>query len=74
MKAKLIFNLPEDSYEYLTTTNASKYLHTLHSFTDKLRSYRKYGHDFKDADDALERITQDLYAIIEENSVDINEN
>lgn len=58
MKAILEFNLPEDLYEYVLTTNSSNMRRMLFDFSETLRSWEKHGHDFVDPDDAVSKIRE----------------
>ena len=41
-------------------------------FSQQLRSWDKYHHDFKDADDALDKIREEFYRILNEHNVNID--
>lgn len=56
MKAIIEYNLPKESYEYKVANSAIDCYHLLKDLDEKLRSWMKHGHDFKDADDALSDI------------------
>jgi hypothetical protein len=56
-KAILEFNLPEEDNDYKLATNGHSYWSCLWNLMydlDGVRSYLKYGHKFKDADEVLE--------------------
>ena len=53
MKAILEFNLPEDQRSFEMANQAVDMVAAIGHFEDKLRSYIKYGHEFKSADEAL---------------------
>ena len=72
MKAILEFNLPEDQHEYNVVTQASKVQSFLWDFSQQLRSWYKYHHDFKDADDALDKIREEFYRLLNEHEVNID--
>jgi len=68
------FRLPEDQDEYNIIFNASKLFCTLHDITQQLRTWYKYGHEFKDADDAVEKIRDKIIDIIyEDNGINLDE-
>lgn len=71
-KAILEFNLPDEQVEYDTVTQASKVKSFLWDFTQQLRSWRKYHHDFKDADDALDKIREEFYRLLNEHNVELD--
>lgn len=56
MKAILEFNLPEDQRSFEMANQASDMFATIVHFEYRLRSYIKYGHEFKSANEALESI------------------
>lgn len=72
MKAIFEFDLPEDNREYEVTNQANKMQSLLWDFAQQLRSWRKYGHTFKDAGDALEKITKDFYGLVDTHGVNID--
>lgn len=71
-KATLSFNLPEEQREYNVVSQANKLQSCLWDFSQQLRSWRKYHNDFKSGDDALEKITETFYDIINQHRVDID--
>lgn len=72
MKAILEFNLPEDQHEYEVAIQASKVQSFLWDFSQQLRSWYKYHHAFKDADDALEKIREEFYNLLSQHNIDID--
>ena len=52
--AKLEFNLPEEQSEFNLANMASKLYCCLWEVNQELRSFLKYGHKFKSADDLAE--------------------
>ena len=56
MKAILEFNLPEDQRKFEMANQAVDMVAAIGHFEDRLRSYIKYGHEFKSANEALESI------------------
>jgi hypothetical protein len=71
MKAILEFNLPEDQHEYDVVLQAQKMQSFLWDFSQQLRSWRKYHHDFKDANDALDQIRDEFYKLLNEHEVNL---
>lgn len=65
MKAKLIFELPEDQEEFNVTTKGIELYLTCLDLDTKMRDYLKYGHKFESADDAIEDLRQCLQEILE---------
>lgn len=72
MKAHLEFNLPEDQREYAVLFQAENMLSLLQNFSEYLRLSQKHGHDFKDADDALEKIRENFNWAMDEFKVNID--
>jgi hypothetical protein len=72
MKAVFEFNLPEDQREYEVMSQASKAQTFMWDFSQQLRAWSKYGHQFKDADDALDKIREEFYRLLNDNEVNID--
>ncbi len=72
MKAILEFNLPEDQHEYEVAIQASRVQSFLWDFSQQLRSWYKYHHDFKNADDALEKIREEFYNLLNQHNIDMD--
>jgi hypothetical protein len=72
MLVKFEFNLPEDQHEYEVMSQAQKAQSFLWEFSQQLRSWYKYGHTFKDADDALSQIRDEFYRLLNEHEVNID--
>lgn len=72
MKAILEFNLPEDQHEYDVIMQASKAQSFLWSFSEQLRDWYKYGHSFADANDAVEKIRDEFYRLLNDYNVDMD--
>ena len=66
------FDLPEEQNEYEVMSQSRKMQFVLLDFMTQLRSWQKYHHDFKDADDALDKIREEFYKIINEHDVRID--
>ena len=71
-RATISFNLPEEENEYKIMSQAQNSQRMLWDFSQQLRSWRKYHHDFKDADDALNKIREEFYRLLNEYGVDID--
>ena len=71
-KAIFEFNLPEEENEYKVMSQAQNSQRMLWDFSQQLRSWRKHYHDFKDADDALDKIREEFYRLLNEYEVDID--
>ena len=72
MIVKFEFNLPEDQRDYRITSQAHKMQTFLWDYGQQLRSWYKYGHTFKDADDALYKMREEFYRLINENQINID--
>lgn len=71
-KATFTFNLPEEENEYRVMSQAQNSQRMLWDFSQQLRSWRKYHHDFKDADDALNKIRDEFYRLLNEYEINID--
>ena len=66
------FQLPEDQNYYDVVNQSPRMVALLWDFSQQLRSWYKYHHDFKDADDALDKIREKFYQLINEHDVNID--
>jgi hypothetical protein len=72
MKVMLRFDLPEDQHEYDVTMQASRTQSFLWDFSQQLRNWYKYHNDFTDASDALDKIREEFYRLLNEHNVNID--
>jgi hypothetical protein len=72
MKAMFEFDLPDDQHEYDVMNQASKVQSFLWDFSQQLRAWQKYHHDFKDANDALDKIREEFYRLINEHNINLD--
>lgn len=72
MRATLQFNLPDDQHEYEVAVQAPKVQAFLWDFSQQLRTWYKYHHDFKSADDALDKIREEFYRLLNEHQINID--
>ena len=72
MKVILRFDLPDDQRDYEIAIQAPKIQSFLLDFSQQLRSWYKYHHDFKDADDALNKIRDEFYRLLNEHNINID--
>ena len=72
MLVKFEFNLPEDQRYYEIMSKSLNTQSFLWDFSQQLRSWEKYHHDFKDADDALDKIKDEFYRLLNEHNVNID--
>jgi hypothetical protein len=72
MKAKLIFNLPEDNYEYNLCRDAELYKSSLYEISEWLRQKIKYESDNLTEDEykAYCECKDKLIEILNENKID----
>lgn len=73
MKATLEFNLPEDQREFEIANQSKDMLCIIGNLEDALRSYLKYGHEFKTPEEALEAIRARLHEEINIRRVNIHD-
>jgi hypothetical protein len=71
-KAIFEFNLPEEQDEYDIMNQAPKVQRFLWEFSQQLRSWQKYGHQFKDASDAVNKIREEFYTLLNNYEVNID--
>jgi hypothetical protein len=71
-KVTIEFNLPDEQDEYETMQKASKMQMVLWDFSEYLRERRKWGHDYKSGDDALEKIIDKFYEVVTDNNITLN--
>ena len=72
MKTTFEFLLPEDQREYDIMNQAFKMQSMLCEFSEQLRSWYKYHHDFTSADDALNKIRDEFYKQLNNHEVNID--
>jgi len=60
-KVTITFNIPEEENELKLAQRGKDYYCVIHQTLQEIRSYLKYGHQFKTADEALEKIREILY-------------
>jgi hypothetical protein len=71
-KAIFEFNLPEEQREYEVCVQANNMQSFIWDFSQQLRSWQKYHHDFKDANDALGKIREEFYRLVNENQINVD--
>ena len=71
-KITIEFTLPEEENEYKVMSKAQDAQRMLWDLSQQLRSWQKYGHEFKDADDALDKIREEFYKLVNEHDVNID--
>ena len=72
MKATFEFDFPEDEREYEVMNQAHKMQRMLWEFSQQLRDWEKYGHQFTDASDAVIKIREEFYKTLNNYEVNID--
>jgi hypothetical protein len=73
MKAKLEYNLPEDQSSFNAACKATEMRSAISDFDNELRNWVKYGHNFKTADEALEKVRESLHVYLNSYGINIHE-
>lgn len=73
MKAILEFNLPEDQESFNVASRALDWAFALRDLDQGLRNFLKYGHEFKSADDAIEKIRKYIYEYMQRRGISFND-
>lgn len=71
-KVTFTFDLPDEENEYRVINQAQNSQRMLWDFNQQLRSWRKYGHSFKNADDALDKIKDEFHRLVNEYQLNID--
>jgi hypothetical protein len=71
-KVTFTFNLPDEENEYKVMSQAQNLQRVLWDLSQQLRAWQKYGHTFKNADDALGKIREEFYRLLNNYQVDID--
>jgi len=72
MKATFEFDFPEDEREYEVMNQAHKMQRMLSEFSQQLREWEKYGHQFNSADNAVYSIREEFYKMLNNYEVNID--
>jgi hypothetical protein len=72
MKVILKFDLPDEQNEYEITYQAQRMQSFICDLESQLRSWYKYGHPFKDADEAVNQIREQFYILANQHNVDLD--
>ncbi len=72
MKAILEFNLPEDHQQYAVVLQAERMQSFLWDFSQQIRCWYKYHNDFKDSNDALDKIRTEFYRLIDHHNINLD--
>jgi hypothetical protein len=71
-KATFTFILPDEENQYKVMSQAPNFQRMLWDLSQQLRAWQKYGHTFKDADDALSKIREEFYRLLNNYQLDID--
>ena len=72
MKATFEFDFPDDEREYEVMNQAHKMQRVLWEFRQQLLEWEKYGHQFTDTSDAVVKIREEFYKILNNYQVNID--
>lgn len=72
MKAKLIFNLPDDQFEFDNAVKSNKMWHALTEIKDELRRIYKYEDLKENQFEMVERIREKFFEILQENEINLD--
>ena len=72
-KATLTFDLPEEKFEHDAAVQALQWMSAMREMDGFLRRTLKYGHAFKDADEALEKTREELWRLLNDEGLNFNE-
>lgn len=72
MKVSFIFDTEKNQSEYDIFKQSYEMWTTIDELSNYLRNKQKYGHSFKDADDALDQIREEFYRLVNNNNVNLN--
>jgi hypothetical protein len=69
----LKFNLPEEDNEFKLACKGKDFYAAISMFDNALKTYCKYGHNFKDADNALDFVRQELHDDLDSCGINLSE-
>lgn len=72
MKHIIEFDPIEDKDALTAAIYGMDFFFVIWELDQKLRQYLKYGHKFEDADEALERLREELHEILEAKNLNID--
>ena len=72
MKAVLIFDLPGEQEDFNHAVNGLNWALAVWDIDQQLRNWLKYGHDFEDVGDALEKVREFVHQTLEEKNLNLN--
>ena len=72
MKVSFIFDTEKNESEYNIFKQSYEMWRMIDELSNYLRSKQKYGHSFKDADDALDQIRKEFYRLVNDNNINLD--
>ena len=72
MKAKLIFNLPEDEFEFNNAVKSMKMYFALTEIKEEIRSVLKYGELRDEQYKFIEEFNEKFYEILNDNEINLD--
>ena len=71
--ATLTFNLPEEDCQFNIAVKSMNWALVAWDMDQKLKQYIKYGHKFENIANTIDTIREDLYNIIREQGVNLDD-
>jgi len=72
MKVSFTFDTEKNQSEYDIFQQSYEMWRMIDELSNYLRSKQKYGHSFKDADDALDQIRKEFYRLLNDNNINLD--
>lgn len=72
-KVTIQFDLPEEEREFRLASQAQNYHSALWDINEQLRSYEKYGHNFKTTEELLQAIRSHVFAALDHYFINIDQ-
>ena len=72
MKVSFTFDTEKNESEYNIFKQSYEMWRMIDELSNYLRSKQKYGHSFKDADDALDQIRKEFYRLVNDNNINLD--
>lgn len=72
-KAILLFDLPDEKIDFDAASKGRAFALAFWELDQKLRSWGKYGHDFKDADEVIDKTRDELRTILFDHNICLDE-
>jgi hypothetical protein len=72
MRVSFTFDTEKNQSEYDIFKQSYEMWSMIDELSNYLRDKQKYGHSFKDADDALDQIREEFYRLVNDNNINLN--